>query len=113
LRYNAQRRRVSGYRVRQSVQGDIAEMNLGPVRVGSRGAEHAMARAVGNGRLQYAQPDRLGDAYTPPSLCRGCIEHLCKQLQRAEHHERELRRRLDGAIRGARAAHICEGEALP
>lgn len=53
--------------------------------------------------------------YTAPTRCQMCNEHQGKPLQRAEDHAREYRRRMDVAIRGARAAdrkaEDCEEEA--
>jgi hypothetical protein len=43
--------------------------------------------------------------YTPPTLCRECIEHRGKSLQRAEDHAREYHRRMEVAIRAAHDAH--------
>jgi hypothetical protein len=57
---------------------------------------------------ELARPNTLRptawETYTPPTLCRECIEHQGKPLQRAEDHAREFRRRMEVAIRGARTA---------
>jgi hypothetical protein len=45
------------------------------------------------------------EEYTPPTLCRECIEHWGKPLQLAQDHAREYRRRMEVAINAAYKAH--------